>query len=390
MFIHTFKYTLKALFRNKALIFWTLAFPIILGIFFKMAFSGLESGDMLKVINVAVVKNEELDKHESFKQAFDYISDEDSENRLFKTRYVSEEEASKLLENGDISGYIIFNGENPKVVIDKNGADQTVIKYAVEEIYQSEDTYKAIYEKIENMIKENKGISYSKIKADINAELDTPINVKDISRQNLSYTMIEYYTLIAMTCMYGGIVGAVAISWILANMTNIGKRASISPASKLKMILSTCLASFVVQLIGIAILFAFTIFALKVDYGSRLPQIITLACMGCFAGLTLGLAVSTVIKSGEGAKIGTILAITMTGSFLSGMMGVSMKYIIDKSAPIVNQLNPVNMITDGLYSLYYYDTFERFNFNLASLAIFSAIMLAISIVTLRRQKYDSI
>ena len=34
MFIHNFKYSLKTLFRNKALIFWTFAFPIILGTFF--------------------------------------------------------------------------------------------------------------------------------------------------------------------------------------------------------------------------------------------------------------------------------------------------------------------------------------------------------------------
>lgn len=390
MFIHTFKYTLKALFRNKALIFWTFVFPIILGTFFNMAFSGIESGEMFDVIDIAVVENEELDRHESFKQAIDYISDEDSEDRLFNTKYVLEEEAIRLLDEGEIAGYIMFDEGNPKVIIDKNGADQTVIKYAVEEIYQSEDTYKAIYEKIENMIKENKGVSYNEIQSAINTQINGDINLKDTSRKNLSYTMIEYYTLIAMTCMYGGIIGAVAISWILANMTKIGKRASVSPASKLKMILSTCLASYVVQLIGIVILFVFTIFVLKVDYGNKLPQIIMLTMVGCLAGLSLGIAISTIIKSGEGAKVGIILAITMTGSFLSGMMGVTMKYIIDKSAPIVNQLNPVNMITDGFYSLYYYDTFERFNFNLASLAIFSAIMLAISIITLRRQKYDSI
>ena len=42
MFIHNLKYTIKTLFKNKVLIFWTFAFPIILGVFFNMAFSNIE------------------------------------------------------------------------------------------------------------------------------------------------------------------------------------------------------------------------------------------------------------------------------------------------------------------------------------------------------------
>lgn len=67
-----------------------------------------------------------------------------------------------------------------------------------------------------------------------------------------------------------------------------------------------------------------------------------------------------------------------------------MKYIVDKNIPIVNKLNPASMITDGFYSLYYYDTLDRFVFNITSLLIFALIMITISYFSLRRQKYDSI
>lgn len=67
-----------------------------------------------------------------------------------------------------------------------------------------------------------------------------------------------------------------------------------------------------------------------------------------------------------------------------------MKYIVDKNIPIVNKLNPASMITDGFYSLYYYDTLDRYFFNIASLLVFAFIMIAISYFSLRRQKYDSI
>lgn len=76
--------------------------------------------------------------------------------------------------------------------------------------------------------------------------------------------------------------------------------------------------------------------------------------------------------------------------YLSGMMGITMKYVVDKNVPIINKINPASMITDGLYSLYYYDTFDRYWFNIISLLIFAFVLMLISFFSLRRQKYDSI
>ncbi|MCI8310484.1 MAG: ABC transporter permease [Clostridia bacterium] len=116
-------------------------------------------------------------------------------------------------------------------------------------------------------------------------------NIKDISSNNLSYTMIEFYTLIAMACLYGGILGMVSINQNLANMSSKGKRVSVAPISKGKVILSTVLASYMTQLIGLAILFLYTVFVLKVDYGSNLPLIILLGVVGSLAGLSFGIAI---------------------------------------------------------------------------------------------------
>lgn len=103
-----------------------------------------------------------------------------------------------------------------------------------------------------------------------------------------------------------------------------------------------------------------------------------------------GVAIATLIKVNENTKIGILIGVTMLGCFLSGMMGITMKYIIDKNLPILNKINPASMITDGFYALYYYETPERFYFNIISLLIFSALMIFISLQGLRRQKYDSI
>ena len=47
MFRHNFWYSLKILFCIFALIFWTFAFPLILGTFFYMAFRDIEKNEKL-------------------------------------------------------------------------------------------------------------------------------------------------------------------------------------------------------------------------------------------------------------------------------------------------------------------------------------------------------
>ena len=176
----------------------------------------------------------------------------------------------------------------------------------------------------------------------------------------------------------------------MPNLSDVGKRSSIAPVKKSDLILSGLLASIIVQFVGLFILFLYTIFVLKINYDSNIWYIVLLAIVGSIAGLSLGVFIASIFKVNENAKSGILIAITMFYSFLSGMMGITMKYVIDKNIPIINKLNPVNMITDGLYSLYYYNTLDRYYFNIISLVIFSIIMMILSINSLRRQKYDSI
>ena len=393
MFIHNFKYSLKTLFRNKALIFWTFAFPIILGTFFNMAFSNIESSEKLDIINIAIIKNDDFNNNEIFKTAFEELSDKNNDDRLFETRYTTEEEAKKLLEDEEIVGYMKLVNDEPKLTFTTSGINETIFKYVSEEITQTSNIIKYLSEEEikKEMIAGNYNIDYESIYNRV-IELTEEDNVRlnNVSNSNLSYTMIEFYTLIAMACLYGGLLGAVAINQNLANMTNQGKRVSVSPTSKGKIILSSVLASYITQLVGVALLFLYTIFVLKVDYGNKLGLDIALAMAGSLAGLSLGVAVATTIKSNDNVKTGIIIAITMLGCYLSGMMGITMKYIIDKNIPIINKLNPASMITDGFYSLYYYDTLDRYIFDIGSLLIFAFVLIAISYISLRRQKYDSI
>lgn len=383
MFFHNLKYNLKYLLKNKPLLFWTFAFPIIMGTLFNLAFSDIENNEKLKKFDIAVVKDENYDKDIVLNEIFKEL-----DGNLFDIKYTSIKKANQLIEDKEIVGYLSKENDNIKVTIKQNGIEQTILKYVVDEIVISQNI---INDLIEEKNKNNEvNINYEEIYNNVLTNINNEVKLLDKSPQNLSYTMIEYYTLIAMACLYGGIIGMYSINNILANMSKKGCRVSVSPVSKFKLLASSITASFIIELIGIALLFLYTIFALNVDYGDKILPVILIAIVGSLAGLTFGIAISTLTKKNENTKIGIIISITMICSFLSGMMGITMKYIVDKNVPILNLINPASMITDGLYSLYYYDSLQRYWFNIISLLIFSLIMILISSFELRRQKYDSI
>lgn len=393
MFIHNLKYTIKTLFRNKILIFWTFAFPIILGIFFNMAFSNIESDEVLKVFDIAVVDNDDFKSQYIYKEALKELSSNDNEDKLFNIDYVDEKKADTLLDDSDIEGYIVFKNDEPQVVIKENGTYQTIIKFAVNEIRQNKAILEELTPKaVENEVKAgNSSFDVNKIVESILSKInDEKVNMVDTSSSNLSYMQIEFYTLIAMACMYSGMLGLTAINNCLANMSSKGKRISVSPNRKSIVVLSSAIGAYFVSIVGLAILLLFLKFAIKVDFGDNAPLVIALSLVGSMAGISLGIFIASVFRVSEGAKTGITIAITMFCSVLSGMMGVSLKYVIDKNVPIVNLINPNNLITDGFYSLYYYDTLDRYFRDIRYLIYFIVITLFISFISLRREQYDSI
>ena len=383
MFFHNFKYTLKTLFRKKTLMFWTFAFPLFMATFFNMAFANIIEDEQLKIIDIAIINNDDFNNNMLYKEAFKTLSDKDNEDRLFKIKYTSKDTAKKLLEDSKIEGYLELNNNEPKLTFQANGINQTIIKYVVDEIH---DTEKMIL---------TMQVDFSKGLDDISNKINDYLNSNEIKLENkasdnLDYMMIEYYTLIAMTCLYAGSIGMIAIGETLPYLKGNGKRTTISPAKKSSIVFSSVLASFIVQLLTLGLLYLYTIFVLNINYGDDIGYIILLSLVGSLAGISLGLLLGTHLKSSENTKTGIMIAITMAGCFFAGMMGVGMKYVIDKNFPLLNVINPANMITDGFYALYYYTSYNRYWFNITSLLVFSGIAIVLSCIKIGRVRYDSI
>ncbi|MDD2519049.1 MAG: ABC transporter permease [Bacilli bacterium] len=378
MFWHIFINRLKILLRSKSAIFWTLVFPIILATLFNLAFSNLTSGEYFETIDLAVVNNDNFKVEENFKDLIQSLS-EDSEEQLFNTQYVSLEKAKTLLQDDEISGYIIVN-DKINVVIKNNGINQSTIKSVVDNYYQ-------VVSVINNISKSNPEAIRNGVLEKLN---ESTSNFNDVSNENVDPIVVYFYTLIGMICLYGGTFGVNAVIETEANLSKKGARVSVSPVHKFKLLLASFLAAIVIHYSEVLILLGYLLFILKIDLGNQILPVLLLTFVGSLAGTSLGTLIGVSNKKSENMKMSILISVTMLFSFLAGMMVLQIKYIIANKIPVLANINPVNFITDGLYSLYYYNTLDRYFYNVIGLLVFTLVMFLISYIFIRRKKYDSL
>ena len=290
MFKHLFINKLKILLRNKAMLFWTLIFPFVLGTFFYLALGNVGKAFEMEIIPIAVVDNQHYQDNKILKEIISSLSEE-NENKLFNTSYVSETEAKKLLDNDEIDGYIFsYENNKSKMIVKTNGINQTIIKSVLDEYYQMSSA-------ANQMINYNPKVLYNGMLEKLYKNNNYVI---DDSNEKIDFSINYFFTLIAMTCLYGSLIGLEVIKDAEANLSKKGARMCISPVNKFKMITTGLLAGYTIQLMALALLFMYLIFVFNVNFGNQILPTALLAIVGCLAGTSLGAFVGVSNKKSEG------------------------------------------------------------------------------------------
>lgn len=383
MFFHNYLYRLKCIVRDKQTMFWTFLFPILLATLFNMAFSNLSSSENFSEIKIGIVNNDEYKKNIDFIKAIEQVSSSNSsrESNLFDIIFTSKEEGDRLLEDGKIEGYIYLDN-GIKLVVKKSGINQSIIKGFLDDFKQTSST-------VVTIVSNNPAAIQNGLLNNISSRTDY---LKEVAPSKAApNTVVNYfYALIAMACLYGSFCGLKEVNAIQANLSPQGARVNVAPTHKLKLFMASMLAATTVQLVEIFVLLGYLTLILKVNFGSQLGYIALTCVIGTITGVTFGTCIASIVKKGEGIKIGILIGLSMIMSFLSGMMNHDVKYIVNKNVPILGYLNPANLIADSFYSLYYYNTHAQFFMDIALLSVFAAFFSIITYLVLRRQKYASL
>jgi len=355
-------------------------FPILLGTLFNLAFSNLNKAESFVKINLGIIDNTEYQKS-PLKMTIAFVSTENNEqNGMFRVTLTDVAGADELLKNNKIDGYILMN-KGATLVVKQNGLNQSILKSFLDDYNQSSATYASILKSDptkyqELLLNSANRLDFLKASSSTNANPDTTLNY--------------FYSLIAMACLYGGFMGMNEILSIQADMSSQAARLNLAPVHKMRVLVYDLLAAVAVHYSTILIVLAYVSFVLKVNFGDKIFFIMLLSLLGSMTGLAFGAFVGAALKKSEGVKIGILTGVTMSLSFFAGMMYVDIKYMIAKAAPIMAYINPANVITDGFYSLYYYDTYSRFFVNAGILCVFIFVLCFLTYMILRRRRYASI
>ena len=379
MFRHIFLTRLKCLIRDKQTVFWTLFFPLVLATFFDMAFSNLNNSETFHPIDIAVVQNAAYQQSTDLQSALQSASQGD--DRIFNLTAVTKEEADSLLNDNKIQGYIDADPEIT-LVVKESGLNQNIIKAFL-------DNYRQTVSAVTSILKENPMAAQNGL---FDAIADRQEYTKEVTGSSAQPNNVlnYFYTLIAMSCLYGGFWGMREVTDIQANLSSRAARVNTAPVHKAKVFLYSLCAALLIDFIEMLLLLAYLYFGLKIDFGNKAGFVLLTTFVGCIVGISFGAFISSLVKKGEGLKVAILIAASMVGSFLSGMMYQDMKYIIAQNVPVLSYLNPANLLTDAFYSLYYYDTYTRYALNMGALGIFAVVFCMITYLIIRRQKYASL
>jgi len=378
MFTHIFNYRIKSLLRQKSLVFWTLFFPLALATFFNIALTNIKTINDFSPIGVAVISGEALEAQPELLQTLQPLSN--GEERLFNLTMCNESEAIRMLGDYEISGYIKPGNPN-ELVVSRMGINQSILKNFLDQYSQNTAALTAIAT--------NDPAILPKL-IEVLALPQTGIVEGSVSEKSTDPTLVYYYALIAMSCLYGSIFGIEEVNRVQANLSAQAARLNTAPVHKLKVFAAGMVAAIGIHFTGLLVLLGYMDFVLGVSFGANTMYVVMVLFVGSVLGISMGTLISAIVKKSEGLKIAVALVVSMAGSFFAGMMIAEVKYYIAVKLPILGYLNPANLLSDALYALYFYDTHMRFYLNLAGMSLYALFFCTATYLIIRGRKYANL
>lgn len=380
MFTHLYRYRLKVLLKDKPLMFWTFMFPVFMGIFFTAAFSGLDDQIYFDQVPVGIVQEETNTQSEMFLTTMKEI--ESDGKKMFKPVVLTEKQAQKKLADGDIYGYYSITADDITLNLNQQGIQQSLLSVFLNQFQQAQKTVSTLQSEAPELLA-----------TELAATIGTQQNFIQVANKTASKGSTKsffFFTLVGMSCMFGFFWGLSNTNDEQANQSANGIRLSMAPQNKLIIVLANLAAAFTVFITELYLILAIFRFVYQVDFGTRWSLILLTCTISALTAISMGTCIGNLLKVPLEQKISLGVTFQIICSFLAGMMVPDVKHLISKHVPLLGQINPVNLVSESLYKLYYYENIDSFYINLVSLGILTVIFVLLSFVYERRAQYVSV
>ncbi len=350
-----FKMLLKDALRDKGYMFWAFLWPILLYFIYSVTIGNITNVDKVDFSDIKVVIVEDNMKTAIFNQIG------------FSASNGSLEEAKSKLDAKEIDGYITkdstlyVNGKNEK---------NTIIKEVLRE-----------YKNREVLAKDIKGFPIFK---------QNIVSKSIVERPGASPEVLFYFALVSLFILTSSTVGVDLYCKISADKKEQGKRLNIVPKSKLKMFFEGYLTDALIHIAISIVITIFVTYVLDIPFHGMLLEIMGLIIVGTFFSLSFGIIVSSLLNFKADALTGIMVLINLILCFFGGMMNIQILHLVETKLPFLTYINPANLISKALQGVYYYQNLDMYLENLGILSIMAAVCFALSILIVRRRRYESL
>ncbi|WP_288554375.1 ABC transporter permease [uncultured Levyella sp.] len=392
-----FAYHLKQIIRQREALIWGFSLPVVLLLIFSMVFRPTTKEDLsLPVSRIGLIQGQEADFP-------DFMADLEAKKGVWKNQKWTEETPEKNAKLPLVYGNFstlkearaaMNAGAIDAIVLDaKAGKYETrmarsYVLMVVQQVLRSYQT-KTNMEEIAKSAVTKAPTSVPAVAQEQKVEA-LEVN-PDLRKGGVDQMLSFQFACIAYITFYAFSMGNHLLDNLHANQSPLGLREQISPLERRKSFVLH-FGAYLVIYIGFTLVLYLLLRLLGTEVATKtnIWALLLLLFLGQCCGIVIGVVVAALLPEAKGVRqaIGILLPLFL--GFLSGMMVSGVRTSVQAAAPLLDALNPVNMVKDGLYGLYTQGVGEIYHTAMAHLAITLVLFLGITIIALRRDRYESL
>lgn len=201
-----------------------------------------------------------------------------------------------------------------------------------------------------------------------------------------------YYALLGMASIFAAQLAGESVWRLQPTSSAAGARRAVSGTSRMRLLIPTIGACWAISTTFLAIAFGYICLTAHINFSGReglcLVGIAAASLLSCGIGALVGALPG---RMGSDSRRGILTALTCLLSLFAGLYGEPTMELADTIAqalPAATWLNPVCLIRDLFYTVYFYDTLIPFSLRLSACAGIAAVLLAVSAACMRRSAHE--
>lgn len=371
-----------SLVRERALLWGTLLFPLVLCLLFIAAFSGLNGAYADVTTRLGIVEDDHYAAAPGLSKTMDAISEENADPRIATiTGFEDEDAAIEAANSNAIDAYLRVDADGTPalhVASRMNGELQPAVLEAVLDDYLHARDVQARL-----AAREPEAAAEGGARVALRTDAVKTRQLK-VTESSPDPSVRYYFALLGMAAGMGMVFACHAVKSTQAGSTPVGGRVSLAGIARWKVLLGVLVGAWVCELVSLLLLAAFMRWVCGVDFGPRGPLVVAALAVCALAACATGSLFGTLGRLGRGSLLSALVALLSLFTGLYGTASQRLADTIEARLPLACHVNPLWQMTHAFFSLLYYDTLEPFAMSCLALLGTSVAFFVLALLRMRR------